>query len=56
MSLTSFNNSVEPPSAPQKFIWDVLVSEGAKAPKPLFPPVEVRMLSYAALAAQPLQR
>ena len=30
------------------FVWDARVNEGAEAAKPLFPPVEVRILLYAA--------
>ena len=45
--MTSFGNIVKPP-APEKCIGDALVNEGAEAPKPYLPPVEVRMLSSAA--------
>ena len=46
-SLTSFGNIVEH-LAPEKCIGDALVNEGAKAPKPHLPPVEVRMLTSTA--------
>ena len=46
-SLISFGNTAEP-LALEKDIGDALVNEGAEAPKPYLPPVEVRMLTSAA--------
>ena len=45
MCLTSFGNKefTESPVAPEKGIGDVLIDEGAEAPKPHPPPVEVSM-------------
>ena len=46
MRLTSFGDQefTEPSLAPEKDIGDVPVDEGAEAPKPHLPPVEMRML------------
>ena len=47
-NLTSFDNIAKPLSAPGKCIGDVLVHEGAEAPKPHLPPLEVYILSSTA--------
>ena len=51
-SLINLGNIAEPP-APEKGIGEALVNEGAEAPKPYIPPVEVRMPSPAASSHVP---
>ena len=62
MRFTSFGNQgfTKPSLASEKGIGNALVNEGAEAPKPHLPPVEVRMQHLPSVAyyspAQPLQR
>ena len=48
MSLTNVGKISEPFLAPEKGIGDALVNKGAETPNPHLPPVEVRILSFAA--------